>query len=92
MKTDEIIQALECCKDRRCDLCKRRWGDLFDESICRLELIEHALHLIGCQKKEIEKQAVNVEALEAGIRREKERADRQSRWIPVTDAPGEEER
>lgn len=90
MKTDEIIKALECCKDRRCDICDRRYGFHAEESICRLELIEHALHLIGCQKKEIEKQAVNVEALEAGIRREKERADRQSRWIPVTERLPEE--
>lgn len=92
MKTDEIIKALECCKDRRCDVCDRRYGHRMDESFCRLDLMEHALHLIGVQKAELEKQAVNVSALEAGIKREKERADALCRWIPVTerlpDVPG----
>ena len=83
MKTDEIIKALECCKDRRCDICDRRYGFHAEESICRLDLMEHALYLIGVQKKAIEKQAVNVEALEAGIRREKEKDT--ERWIPVTE-------
>lgn len=85
MKSDDIIKALECCKDRRCEGCVREINHYVDESICRLDLIEHALHLINCQKKEIETQAVNMEALETGTKREKERADRQSRWIPVTE-------
>ncbi len=53
MTDNDIIKALECCKDRRCDICERRYNHFADESICRLDLIEHALHLINRQKAEI---------------------------------------
>ena len=55
MKDNDIIKALECCKDRRCDICERKCNHFAYESICRLDLIEHALYLINRQKAEIER-------------------------------------
>ena len=55
MIDNDIIKALECCKDRRCDICVRQLNHFVDESICRLDLIEHALYLINRLKAEIEK-------------------------------------
>lgn len=55
MNDNDIIKALECCKDRRCDICVRQCNHFAEESICRLDLIEHALDLINRQKAEIER-------------------------------------
>lgn len=74
MIIDDVVKALECCKDGRCDICGRR-GQFADERMCRFDLLEHAYHVIGCQKKEIDKLSGDVDALEEGLKREKERAD-----------------
>lgn len=54
MNDNDIIKALECCKDRRCGMCDRRYGYHAEENVCRLELMENALDLINRQKVEIE--------------------------------------
>ena len=54
MNDNDIIKALGCCKDRRCDICVRQCNHFADEIICRLDLIEHALNRINRQKAEIE--------------------------------------
>ncbi len=85
MIIDDVVRALECCKDGRCDICGRQ-GQMADERMCRFDLLEHAYHVIGCQKKEIDKLTTDVDALEKGVKTEKERADALAlRWIPVTE-------
>ncbi len=72
MIIDDVTRALECCKDGRCDICGRQ-GQFADERMCRFDLLEHAYHVIGCQKKEIDKLAADVDALEKGVMRGEER-------------------
>ena len=53
MTDNEIIKALECCKDRGCQGCIRLYSGRPIEDDCRLDLIYDTLDLIKRQKAEI---------------------------------------
>lgn len=56
MTDEQIIKALECCKDRECQTgCPRLHNNLPIEDDCRCNLIKDALDLINRQQAEIER-------------------------------------
>ena len=74
MTDNEIIKALECCSnaDEDCENCIL--NEFCDKH--SFELIKGVYDLINRQKAEIERLTINMNAFGLGMKREKERADR----------------
>lgn len=53
MKTEDIIKALKCCKDRKCNECVRLHSGHNEECVCRLELLDFTLDLVCRLYKEL---------------------------------------
>ena len=79
MTDNEIIKALECCGNsltETCDNCPYRDNEKWHKTYCTFTLCDDALDLINRQKAEIERLTINMNAFGLGMKREKERADR----------------
>lgn len=61
---DEIIRALECCKNEDCDNCP---FFKYPKSICRWDVWDCALDLINRQKAEIERLREDIKAQDSSI-------------------------
>ena len=58
MTNEQIIKALECCKNDDCDNCPNTFGN------CYANLAGEALDLINRQQTEIEKMKVRIDAFD----------------------------
>lgn len=80
MERDQIVKALECCRDRGCQGCIRQYTGRPIEDDCRLDLIHDALALIrelteevNARKEQHERFVADVEKQLVELAEEKER-------------------
>ncbi len=66
-KVKEIKKALECCKDRLCEVCPRLKQEPNQEEDCRLAVIEQSLTLINELESENEEKYKRIMELEQDL-------------------------
>ena len=62
MTDNEIIKALECCRDLKCSECPKKTNFFIDD--CDVQLCDEAVDLINRQKAEIEMLEARLEGVQ----------------------------